>query len=279
MFEMKLSIITVNLNNAEGLRKTIESVVSQTFTDFEYIVIDGGSTDGSIEIIKQYTDKITYWVSEPDKGIYNAMNKGILRAKGEYCLFLNSGDYLYSDTVLSDVFSYDLKEDIIIGRLLLSSDNTTELGGGRTYACLQKGQALTLYNIYWGSINHQSSFIKRNLFHQYGLYDENYKIISDWIFFLKTIGMNGIQVKFIDMIIVYFDVTGIGSVNISLREEERKNALEKIVPKQILTDYKYFQSLEEKYLKIKREYDYLFKFPFTYFAARAINKLIRLFRT
>jgi len=84
---MKLSIITVNLNNAAGLQKTIESVITQTFTDYEYIIIDGGSTDGSVDVIKQHADKITYWVSEPDKGIYNAMNKGILQAKGEYCLF------------------------------------------------------------------------------------------------------------------------------------------------------------------------------------------------
>ena len=80
---MKLSIITVNYNNREGLQRTIDSVVSQTFRDFEWIVIDGGSTDGSKELIKQYADHFSYWVSEPDKGIYNAMNKGILKATGE----------------------------------------------------------------------------------------------------------------------------------------------------------------------------------------------------
>ena len=78
---MKYSIITVNYNNKEGLRKTIESVINQTFQDFEYIVIDGGSTDGSLEVINHYAEKITYWVSEPDKGVYNAMNKGIKVAK------------------------------------------------------------------------------------------------------------------------------------------------------------------------------------------------------
>ena len=90
---MKLSIITVNLNNLEGLKKTYESVVSQTFTDYEWLVIDGGSTDGSREFIEQHQDKFAYWCSEPDKGIYNAMNKGIVRAKGEYLNFMNSGDY------------------------------------------------------------------------------------------------------------------------------------------------------------------------------------------
>jgi len=83
----KLSIITINLNNKFGLIKTIDSLLSQTFKNSELIVIDGGSTDGSVEIIKQHSAKITYWISEPDKGIYNAMNKGILIAKGEYCFF------------------------------------------------------------------------------------------------------------------------------------------------------------------------------------------------
>ena len=95
----KLSIITINLNNAEGLRKTIPSVISQTYCDFEYIVIDGGSTDGSVDVIKKYADKLSYWVSEPDAGIYNAMNKGIRKAGGEYCQFLNSGDWLVAPDV------------------------------------------------------------------------------------------------------------------------------------------------------------------------------------
>ncbi|MEP7170167.1 MAG: glycosyltransferase, partial [Bacteroidota bacterium] len=97
------SIITVNLNNAAGLKKTIESVVTQTFNDVEYIIIDGASTDGSKEVIKNYETKISYWVSEKDTGIYNAMNKAIKKAKAEYCLFLNSGDSLTNKKVLNDV--------------------------------------------------------------------------------------------------------------------------------------------------------------------------------
>ena len=97
---MKLSIITVNLNNAVGLKKTICSVINQTFLDIEYIIIDGGSLDGSLEIIKEYEKKITYWVSEPDSGIYNAMNKGIMHANGEYLQFLNSGDWLVNDSII-----------------------------------------------------------------------------------------------------------------------------------------------------------------------------------
>ena len=94
---MKFSIISINYNHSDGLRKTIQSVVNQTFTDFEYIIIDGGSEDGSVEVIKDYSDKITYWISERDKGIYNGMNKGIAQAKGTYINFMNSGDVFYSN--------------------------------------------------------------------------------------------------------------------------------------------------------------------------------------
>ena len=114
---MKLSIITINLNNRDGLQKTIDSVVSQTFRDFEWIVIDGGSTDGSKELIEQYADHFSYWVSEPDKGIYNAMNKGIKVAKGEYLQFLNSGDWLVDEKALERCFWHESKADIAYGDL------------------------------------------------------------------------------------------------------------------------------------------------------------------
>ena len=121
---MKYSIITVNFNNKEGLRKTIESVIHQSFCDFEYIVIDGGSTDGSMDIIKEYESHINYWVSEPDKGIYNAMNKGILKAQGDYINFMNSGDCLYDNNVLNNTLPY-LTADIVYGRLFYFKDHPT----------------------------------------------------------------------------------------------------------------------------------------------------------
>ena len=108
---MYYSVITINYNNCNGLRHTIESVVNQTFRNFEYIVVDGGSTDGSVEVIKEYETNINYWISEHDGGIYNAMNKGIAQAHGEYCIFMNSGDLFYYDAVLFSVAN-DLKEDI-----------------------------------------------------------------------------------------------------------------------------------------------------------------------
>src|SRR4030043_464009 len=110
-----LSIITINLNNAAGLRQTIESVINQTFSDYEYIIIDGGSTDGSVDVIKEYASKLRYWITEPDTGIYNAMNKGIMQAKGEYFQFLNSGDWFLNETILQKLFSVDHNADILYG--------------------------------------------------------------------------------------------------------------------------------------------------------------------
>ena len=113
-----LTIITINLNNSIGLRKTIESVISQTYNDFEYLIIDGGSIDGSVDVIKEYADRISYWFSEPDKGIYNAMNKGILKAKGQYLQFLNSGDYLVNKNVIENVF-HELPDcDLLYGNII-----------------------------------------------------------------------------------------------------------------------------------------------------------------
>lgn len=103
---MKVSIITVNFNNAVGLERTIESVVRQPKELYEYIIIDGGSTDGSVEIIKKYEQYVTYWTSEKDNGIYDAMNKGIKEASGDFCNFLNSGDCYHDARVLSNLNSF-----------------------------------------------------------------------------------------------------------------------------------------------------------------------------
>ena len=113
---MRYTIITINYNNKEGLERTIKSTAKQTFKNFEYIVIDGGSTDGSVEVIKQYASEIDFWVSEKDNGIYHAMNKGVSHAHGDYLLFMNSGDTFHSPDVLNSVAEY--QEDIICGKVM-----------------------------------------------------------------------------------------------------------------------------------------------------------------
>ena len=118
---MKLSVITVNFNHKEGLKNTINSVICQKdFDDYEFIVIDGGSTDGSKDVIVENSSRISYWVSEKDGGIYNGMNKGIKVAKGEYLIFMNSGDTFYNDHVLADVFYQNCEAEFIVGQLKMT---------------------------------------------------------------------------------------------------------------------------------------------------------------
>jgi glycosyltransferase involved in cell wall biosynthesis len=178
MISQRLSIITINYNNKEGLIKTIESVTCQTFKDFEYIVIDGGSSDGSKEIIEQYQEKISYWVSEPDTGIYNAMNKGILVAKGEFIQFLNSGDYLSEIDVLENVFSKIDDSDILYGDLYI---NDTCLNNIHKFP-----SKLDLNYFFNNSLGHPSMFLKKELFSKIGLFDESLKLVSDWKFYLQA---------------------------------------------------------------------------------------------
>jgi glycosyltransferase involved in cell wall biosynthesis len=267
---MKLSIITINFNNREGLQKTIESVLSQTFSGYEYIVIDGGSTDGSIDIIKQYADHIHYWISEPDKGIFNAMNKGIQQSKGEYCYFLNSGDFLYSDTVLETVFREAYTEDILTGNYIERYKNKSVLRKGRAHVREQEGKSLTLFDLFCGSLSHQATFIRKKLFDEYGLYDETYKIASDWLFFLKTIGLNGVKVKYIDTHIVYFDMNGISNDKSGLSHREKMRALEELLPPTLFEDYLHFRKLEW-------DFHNLSQYKAFYWTARFINKVATLY--
>ena len=199
----QLSIITINLNNKEGLQKTIESVISQTYTDFEYLIIDGGSNDGSDHVIKQYANKLTYWVSEPDKGIYNAMNKGIQKAHGEYCLFLNSGDSLFDSNVLQNVFSTKHMEDLLYGDIVMGEDNTSTLK-----VCPDK---LTFEFLLYDYVPHQCVFFKRELFRKIGLYNENLKIVSDDEFFILAVTHYNCSYTHLPFTISIFNRDGISS--------------------------------------------------------------------
>ena len=150
---IKLSIITINYNNLSGLKKTIESVKSQTFQDYEWIVIDGGSTDGSKELIEENKEYFSYWVSEPDKGIYDAMNKGTILAQGEYCQFLNSGDYLIAPDTLAKIFNRPLQADVNYGDVWFIKDN--KVIEKRTYP-----DKITLSFLFKSPLGHQATFVK-----------------------------------------------------------------------------------------------------------------------
>jgi glycosyltransferase involved in cell wall biosynthesis len=248
---MKLSIITINYNNAKGLEKTIKSVVNQTYTDFEYIIIDGGSTDGSVAIIKQNEDKITYWVSEPDKGIYNAMNKGIKKASGTYLLFLNGDDYLINNKVIEENSVHLKNKDLIYFDIIYETENKSRKV---TYP-----DKLNFYFFYTNTICHQAVFFKRELFSKYGFYDENLKIISDWKFIMLAIIKYGVSYAHISNVFCVFDNQGISNTEnntpfyIKLHEEERRKVLLKEFPF-LVDDYQEYQLLKYYFKKYKIEF-------------------------
>lgn len=211
-----LSVITVNYNNEIGLERTITSVISQKFTDFELIIIDGGSTDKSVDIIKKHSNKISYWISEKDKGVYNAQNKGIKLAKGEYCLFLNSGDYLIDIEVLNKVFSNNHSADILYGELIFNFK----------YKVLRKlPEKITLSYLFNDNMWHPASFIRKSLFDRIGPYNENYEIAADYDFFFNAIIMNKVSTVYIPFPITVYDTTGISSnkQNFEKINQERKS--------------------------------------------------------
>lgn len=224
---MKYSIITINYNNKEGLEKTIRSVLDQTSQDLEYIIIDGGSTDGSVDIIKQNANHIDYWVSEPDGGRYPAMNKGIKLAKGDYLNFMNSGDTFHSSTVLEDISRMNLSEDIITGGIYDCE---------RDVSHIIKPQEVTLLTMFKNTFNHQATFYKRELFEK-RLYDESYVIQSDAKFNYLSIIYDNCSVRIIDYIIANYDLNGISS-NLEIVDKEWEQLLAELFPPRILKDYK-----------------------------------------
>lgn len=222
----KLSIITINYNNRDGLRKTIESVVNQTWQDFEYIVIDGGSKDGSVEVIKEFADHIDYWVSEPDKGIYNAMNKGVAVAKGEYCQFLNSGDTL-SDTNVAKCIVGELEDKAIYFAQTRFTD---------TLATITAPRQITMRTLYTRSLPHPSSYIQRQLLLKFP-YDETLRIVSDWKFWIQAIILDNCSYDILDWIVVDFDTTGISAKQKNIVSIERDVVLKQLLPNRIYIDY------------------------------------------
>lgn len=230
---MKFSIITVNLNNHAGLLNTIESVVNQTFTGFEFIIIDGGSNDGSREIVETFTTKLSYWVSEPDRGIYHAMNKGITKATGEYLLFLNSGDFLVDKTVMERLLKFDFCEDIVAGDC-----NVSEYGKVIFHATPPNEISLSAF--YGRTIPHQSTFIRRELFNNIGLYSENYWIHSDLEFFIKALILKECSYRHLPLTISDYNIEGIsgkGALKTISGTQEYDEILDKLIPSRILTDY------------------------------------------
>lgn len=281
---VKLSIITINRNNAEGLRKTLTSVAAQTYLDIEHIIIDGASTDGSVEIIKKYAERpvtdncsplTVIWSSEPDKGIYNAINKGIRKATGEYIQILNSGDILASADVTERMFV--ALDSLNAKRSSLNEDAVGIFYGNMIKKDFATGKIInksgyiepSLRTFYSGTLNHDCCYIRRDLFRQYGFYDESLKIVSDWKWFLQVIGLGSIQPQYMDLDVTVFDASGISETNLELRNEERRRVLEQMLPPTILWDYDHHAFDAEQMNRLRRHHLY----GLVYFMERVLFKL------
>lgn len=235
---MKYSIITVNYNNKEGLRKTIESVIHQTYRDFEYIVIDGGSTDGSADVLKEYDKDISYWVSEPDGGIYQGMNKGIARATGDYLNFMNSGDCFYDKEVLQNLAKEDLSADIIVGRDYHFNE-TTQKG----FATILPSR-LSMLTFIHHTLPHQSTFFKKELFDSTP-YDESLRIVADIKFYIQKICVEQCSVQLIDNIICRREPDGVSKAYNERRVREHKQVVETVLPYGAIQDYETLYQLDK----------------------------------
>ena len=244
---MKLSIITINFNNLEGLKKTAESVINQTWKEFEWIIIDGGSTDGSKEYIVKLDNDLTrngwnpiaYWCSEPDKGIYNAMNKGIGKAQGEYILFLNSGDYLYGNRVIQEVITTETGDDFLICHL----DNIREKDIDEITSKLNERQ-ISIDTLFESPLPQPSTFIRKDLFITVGTFDEKMRICSDMKFFIEAIVYQSATYHFIPQVLTVFDRTGISSNCSPIHSNERSHLRALYFPPRVQQDYLKYRDLE-----------------------------------
>lgn len=264
----KLSIITINYNDKEGLQKTIQSVVSQTWQDFEYIVIDGDSSDGSKDVLHAYSSFLSYSVSEPDSGIYNAMNKGIKISTGDYLMFLNSGDSLIDNTILEKLNTeLNGQYDIYYGDILQIDGIKQEI---RTFP-----KKLNFAFFYEQNISHQASFIKAKLFKDIFLYNENFRIVSDWEFFTYAICKREASYKHLDCVIVTYDGNGISANSENHLEisKERNASLNKYFP-EFVNDYEYLKEIK---FKKAEQFMYIKKFPIAYKILKGFMNIILLF--
>ncbi len=272
---MELSIITINRNNASGLEKTMASVLRQPHQDIEYIVVDGASTDNSVDVIKSFSnDSRLRWISERDNGIYNAMNKGIRMATSEYIMILNSGDYLRdADTIqqMSQSLAQLGRPDIMYGNIIkIWPSGVTKVD------YQQNDRQMTLFSFYYGTLNPDGTYIRRSLFDTFGFFDESLKICSDWAWFMKVIALGNIQARHCNIESIYFDMTGISESegkNRDIIASERRQKLIESVPEAVLADYdKYAADI----LIMRRIHRYKWAFKIVRLLERVLFKFEKL---
>lgn len=256
---MKISVITVSFNAASCIEKTIKSVINQKYNNFEYIVVDGKSTDDTVKIIQKYHTNISKWVSEPDTGIYNAMNKAVRMANGEYCIFMNAGDIFANQLVLKQASLFlDDDFDVLTGREISTKD-------GKVIDYVQPIKKVTKEHFFVTSISHQASFIKRSLLLRHP-YDENLKLVSDWKFWLQTIVFGDSTYRSIDIDVCIFNHDGLTFSLNNIGKVEREKVIQELYSRKDIEclSRKYNNQIYTLRNKIvrkfwKNEYSILFK--------------------
>lgn len=256
----KITVVTVCYNASATLEQTMLSVLNQTYPNIEYIVIDGGSTDGTVEIIKKYADRIAYWVSEPDKGIYDAMNKSIAKASGEYINFMNAGDSFHANDTIAKVVSNLGNYDYVVG--IAEYSKFGKPLGKFWYPIFNDFSFKSI--CIGGAVNHQASFIKTKILGDG--YSLDSRLIADELKFLDCVVFGEASYKTLDFATCYYDARGLSNTGENLNsiiEERRKYLLTKL-PTRILNDYPIKASLlfkiGRKLRKLcwKHHYRYLF---------------------
>ena len=236
---MKISIITINYNNGEGLERTIQSVINQDNShSIEYLVIDGGSIDNSRRIIEQNQNRLAYWCSERDRGIYHAMNKGIAHATGEYLLFLNAGDFLEPGSI-NNTIGYLSGEDIVYGNLIFQDTNGTRTP--ITYP-----EKPTTEYLFEKSLGHPATFFRRSLFEKYA-YNESLKIVSDWEFLFRKIILEKCSTKHIPVFVSTFMTDGISCTMSELCQKERQETLYRLLSPAITEELRMLYALKKNH--------------------------------
>ena len=275
---MRLSIITINYNNAEGLRNTLASVAAQTYDDIEHIIVDAASTDGSVDVIKEYAENAKHtvvWTSEKDKGIYDGMNRGVRKAAGDYVWILNSGDCAAASDTIERIMRTlsDSHIDILLG-------NKIHVYPGDKKACdplplmrikdeTPRLMDVSMLTFYTGTIPQDAAFVRRELFEKYGYFDEKMKICADWKLYLNMIALGGVLPNYVNIDVVLFDMTGISNMNNELRLAERKAYLEEVLPASVRKDYDAYEFPIHQYRRLKKYH----LWGLVYFMERVLFKL------
>jgi glycosyltransferase involved in cell wall biosynthesis len=197
-----VTIVTAVLNGQGTLERTIKSVIAQTCPDIEYIIVDGGSDDGTIDLLLKYDEHIDYWFSEPDKGIYDALNKGIALATGEWVYFIGADDALVNNEVIASVFTEKYQSRLVYGNVI--HGNLDKKYGGE----------FTKKRLYFENICHQSIFYRRDIFELMGTFDTKYKLLADWAFNMRAFSMEDINPLYLDIVIADYSLAGVSATMI-----------------------------------------------------------------